>query len=461
MKIKKKLLFRIFIILLIICCSTYTIMSQAVITGDVNSDGNIDIVDALLTAQYYVGLNPDNFNPNTADVNAGGSIDIVDALLIAQYYVGLINQFPGQENTPAPTPGNSGIYTFTGVLNNGLIGGVQVSYTTTASFDGNYVTVTFDGGSGFEWVWLYSPEYTNMTHTSGNIWSASLSGYSYGNTLEYYFTVRKDEQEANNNDARHVWIVGSGSSGSTTTTTSSGTTTSSSGIPGNYTLLWSDEFDNSIGPDWVFETGNGSSGWGNNEFEYYRQENAYVAEGQLVIEIKEENYGGFNYTSARMKTQGRKSWQYGKIEARIRLPMGQGIWPAFWMLGDSISSVSWPACGEIDIMEHINNDSLVYGTIHWDADGHASYGNSVAVNVTEYHIYSIEWDSSAIRWYLDGNQYGEANIENNVNSTDEFHDNFFILLNCAVGGDWPGSPDSGTTFPAFMYVDYVRVWQLQ
>src|SRR6478609_5855240 len=136
----------------------------------------------------------------------------------------------------------------------------------------------------------------------------------------------------------------------------------------NWEQVWSDEFNGSISSDWVFETGAG--GWGNNELQYYRRENATVENGSLVISARRENYGGAQYTSARMKTQGKKSWKYGRMEARIAMPSFQGIWPAFWMLGDKISSTGWPACGEIDIMEHINTGGNTHATIHWqDAGG--------------------------------------------------------------------------------------------
>lgn len=229
----------------------------------------------------------------------------------------------------------------------------------------------------------------------------------------------------------------------------------------NWNLVWQDEFTNGISGDWVFETGAG--GWGNNELQYYRRENASVQNGQLVIAAKRESFGGANYTSVRMKTQGKKSWKFGKIEARIAMPSFNGIWPAFWMLGDNISSVGWPSCGEIDIMEHVNGGSSVYGTIHWanDNGSHAEYsGNTAAAgNLTAFHTYTVEWDANAIKWFVDGVKYHEANIANNVNSTSELHNNFFILLNLAVGGNWPGFNIDNNGFQANMYVDYVRVYQ--
>lgn len=229
----------------------------------------------------------------------------------------------------------------------------------------------------------------------------------------------------------------------------------------NWQLVWQDEFTNGIGPDWVFETGTGSGGWGNNELQYYRQENATVENGQLVITARNESYGGMNYTSARMKTQGRRSWTYGRVEARIALPSFTGSWPAFWMLGDNITSVSWPACGEIDVMEHVNTEAQTHGTIHWQDHNntYASYSGSTGVNVTSYHVYAIEWDANSIKWFVDGALFHEANIAGGVNGTEEFHNNFFILLNMAIGGNWPGFVVDNSAFPARMLVDYVRVYQ--
>jgi len=226
-----------------------------------------------------------------------------------------------------------------------------------------------------------------------------------------------------------------------------------------YQLVWSDEFNgNTVDTtNWVYDIGWGK--WGNNEQEYYQAANATIADGNLVITGKKEDVDGHHYTSARMKTKGRHEFLYGKIEARLKMPVGQGLWPAFWMLGANIDTVDWPACGEIDIMEHINTDSLLFGTSHWDKNGHIMQGDTIVSTPADYHVYAIEWDSSAIRWYLDGKQYHELNISNNINSTEEFHKPFFILLNLAIGGDWPGQKIDESKIPAKMYVDYVRVYK--
>ncbi len=227
----------------------------------------------------------------------------------------------------------------------------------------------------------------------------------------------------------------------------------------DWTLVWQDEFESSVSDDWTFEEGMGSSGWGNNELQYYREENASVVDGMLQIQAKIESYGDASYTSARMKTQGIQSFQYGKIEARISMPSFTGVWPAFWMLGESISTDGWPYCGEIDIMEHVNTESTVYGTAHWYDEAYASYSGNTSVDVTGFHVYSIEWDEEYIRWYVDDTQYHEMYIADGVNGTDELHKEFFILLNMAIGGNWPGFTIDESAMPANMLVDYVRVYE--
>ncbi|GET21158.1 family 16 glycosylhydrolase [Prolixibacter denitrificans] len=232
-------------------------------------------------------------------------------------------------------------------------------------------------------------------------------------------------------------------------------------------LIWSDEFNYTGTPDqqkWSFETGAG--GWGNNELQYYtdRLSNAEVKDGNLVITARKESYQGSDYTSARLITYDTGGyWTYGRIEARMKLPYGQGIWPAFWMLGKSFfEGTSWPACGELDIMEMIgggDNDNTVYGTAHWYNNGNADYGLSYTNPdklANAFHVYAIEWDSQSIKWYFDDNLYCTLDIT--PASLSAFHNPFFIILNIAVGGNWPGNPDATTVFPQTMEVDYVRVY---
>lgn len=239
-----------------------------------------------------------------------------------------------------------------------------------------------------------------------------------------------------------------------------------------YTLAWNDEFDaETLSNDWVFEIGDGCPdlcGWGNNELQYYRRENTELKEGYLVITAKEESRGGKNYTSSRLKTQGQQNFQFGRIDIRAALPQGQGIWPAFWMLGENITEVPWPACGEIDIMEMIGGnadgrDNTVHGTLHWDNNGsYASDGgkrslSDGAILKENFHVYSLIWEENRITWLLDDEVFHSMDIS--PAAMDEFRKPFFLLINMAVGGNWPGNPDASTRFPQQLAVDYVRVFE--
>lgn len=230
-----------------------------------------------------------------------------------------------------------------------------------------------------------------------------------------------------------------------------------------WSLIWADEFNGTTlnTNKWVHEIGTGTWGWGNNELQYYTdsQNNIFVDTGYLHIVGRQENIASSSYTSARIKTQGLFDFTYGRVEARIKVPLGQGLWPAFWMLGSNIATDGWPLCGEIDIMEHVNNELKVYGTIHHDMWGHVYEGEFVYTDASIFHEYAIEWDTDEIRWYLDDVEFFSTNIGAGTVSREEFHNPFFLLLNLAIGGNWPGSPDGTTTFPATMMVDYVRVYQ--
>ena len=233
-----------------------------------------------------------------------------------------------------------------------------------------------------------------------------------------------------------------------------------------YSLVWNDEFEgNTLSSDWVFEIGNGNWGWGNNELQYYLEENVSVENGVLTITAKNNSFNTFDYTSSRIKTQGNQSFKYGRIDVRAALPFGQGIWPAIWMLGDNFSSAGWPNCGEIDIVELVggsgNNDKTIYGTLHWEDNGHSEYGGSNSIGdgkfADEWHVFSIIWDQNQIRFLRDDVQYHAMNITGP--QLTEFHQNFFFIMNVAIGGNWPGSPNSSTIFPQRMFVDYIRVFQ--
>ncbi|NNE28481.1 MAG: glycoside hydrolase family 16 protein [Saprospiraceae bacterium] len=242
--------------------------------------------------------------------------------------------------------------------------------------------------------------------------------------------------------------------------------TSPTSYPG-MALVWSDEFDaTSINSsDWNHEIG--GDGWGNNESQYYtdRATNSFQQEGFLVIEAREEQEGTNEYTSARMTTQGKQEFQYGRIDIRARLPRGQGIWPALWMLGSNFSSVGWPKCGEIDIMEVLGHEpNKLYGTLHWEEDSnnsHAEFGGNTTLSSgsfnDSFHVFSVVWEQFEIKWLVDDVEYHSINTI--AGSLDETRAEFFFIFNVAVGGNWPGYPDASTSFPQRMFVDYVRVFQ--
>jgi beta-glucanase (GH16 family) len=227
-------------------------------------------------------------------------------------------------------------------------------------------------------------------------------------------------------------------------------------------LIWADEFDgNALNLDWwTHELGAG--GWGNNELQTYTNlpANSSVYNGKLTITAL-NNYN--NYTSARLVTKGKKEFTYGRIDIRAKMPYGQGIWPALWMLGGNISQVSWPKCGEIDIMEYLGHEvSKTYGTVHYNDAGHVYKGGSYTLPSgqgfdDQFHVFTIIWQENSITWYVDYNQYYEAT--SSTIKFEAFDLPQFFIFNVAVGGNWPGPPNATTVFPQTMTVDYVRVFQ--
>ena len=245
-----------------------------------------------------------------------------------------------------------------------------------------------------------------------------------------------------------------------------------------YTKVWSEEFDGaSINTDnWTFETGTtdafGNVDWGNNELQYYREENAYLEDGLLVIEAKKETFGGRAYTSSRMKTMDKFSFQYGRVDIRAAVAEGKGLWSALWMMGQNWSEEGWPYCGELDIVDTIGgpgNEETIINKAFWNNGGIGS-AYDVASHGTEYdlaggetfsgtfHVFSLVWTENAITWYVDDVESHSLNIDNE-DLREAFQQQFFLIFNVAVGGDWPGDPVTATNFPRGMLVDYVRVFQ--
>ncbi len=233
-------------------------------------------------------------------------------------------------------------------------------------------------------------------------------------------------------------------------------------------MIWSDEFEgNALNTNnWGYDLGDGCDlgicGWGNEELQSYtdQPENIYLENSNLHI-VAQLNP---QYTSARIQTAGLKEFQFGRIDIRAKLPYGQGIWPAIWMLGANIGDVGWPKSGEIDIMEMIGSEPLtVHGTVHYDNGGYQSTGRAKSITKPEsfseeFHVFSVVWDRNSIKWYVDYDEYFFV-TKSSLGENYPFNNPFYFLLNVAIGGKWPGNPDETTVFPQEMVLDYVRVFQ--
>lgn len=247
-------------------------------------------------------------------------------------------------------------------------------------------------------------------------------------------------------------------------------------------LVWSDEFSGSANQPpnpstWSPEIGGGNHGWGNQQMEYDTNSNAYQdGKGNLILEARKENpanyqcwYGSCLYTSTRMNTNTHFSIEYGRIEARIKVSKGQGLWPAFWLLGTNINTVGWPACGEIDVMESVGSvPNTIYGTIHGpNLSGSGTYGFGGTSTLPsgyfadDYHIFAVQWDSSQVAFFMDNVNYSTITKTNAIQRNGQwvFDHPFYLILDNAVGGSWPKNPDTTTVLPQKMYIDYVRVYQ--
>lgn len=234
-----------------------------------------------------------------------------------------------------------------------------------------------------------------------------------------------------------------------------------------YKLLWADEFDKSGSPNsaiWTAEEG--GHGWGNNESQFYtkRKKNVEVKNGKLYITALKEAYKNKDYTSARLITKGKKDFTYGRVEVYAKLPAGKGTWPAIWMLGSNIGSVPWPACGEIDIMEHVGFDmNVVHGSIHTKAYNHPAGTQKTTKTVVDnvagkFHLYAVEWTPKKVDLFIDGSKFFSYQPDEYSIDKWPFSAPCFVILNLAIGGNWGGEVDN-SSFPKVLEVDYVRVYQ--
>ena len=237
-----------------------------------------------------------------------------------------------------------------------------------------------------------------------------------------------------------------------------------------YRLKWADEFNGTALnlKNWSFENGDGCPticGWGNNELEYYRPENTSFKNGKMIIEAKKEAYGNKNFTSSKMVTRNKKVFKFGRIDFRAKLPQGQGIWPAFWMLPQHSVFGKWPQSGEIDIMELIGKDpSKNYGTLHFGpGPGSTQLGKNIGLPTgifnDEFHVFSLEWNENEITWFLDGKSFSTFSKKDFGEINYPFNEDFFLIINLALGGNWPGNPDINIYKNQLLVVDYVRVFE--
>ena len=335
-------------------------------------------------------------------------------------FVALLNSC-GKDKTPANNntpPTNLTVNAIVSTDNSG-----NVSFTASAT---NAATFDFDYGNGV-FATIASGVVTYKYPTSGtytvNVIAKSAGGQSISKSIQVTVTV-------------------------------------------TLSLIWSDDFDTPGAPDpakWGYDIGDGcpgNCGWGNSELEYYtnRPDNVIVSGGTLKIIAKTENYSGKPYTSARLLSKDKFSFKYGKVEVKAKLPAGVGTWPAIWSLGNNFSTVGWPSCGEMDIMEHVGKDlNKIYGTLHYPgrSGGNADGNTKIISNATTaFHIYTLEWTASLIKISVDGDL-----IHSVVNSTSiPFNQNFFLIMNVAMGGNFGGPVDPAFTSAA-MEVDYIRVYQ--
>ncbi|MEM5948454.1 family 16 glycosylhydrolase [Spirochaetia bacterium 38H-sp] len=414
--------------------------------------GNGDFSEPLSTAEPDADGNLDTGGSWALYVNSGGAAtaDVTSNQLAVTVTNAGTAQWSVQLLQAPITVEENGIY--------------HVSFDAAASADGMQVILKVGGTAGVSWQAYHQETFTLST---------TMTTY----TADFTMTGSTDNQ------ARfEFWFQNTGSyTLDNVSLTRTGTYSSNEGTltetdedaVENWQLVWSDEFDGTSLDTtyWSYEIGNGQAqgipGWGNNELEYYQQNNVSVSGGYLTIEARNEtvtdSYGSYNYTSGKIVTKDKFDFTYGRVEIRAKLPKGQGIWPALWMLGADIDTNAWPNCGEIDIMELIGSQpEVIHGTIHGPISGGSGVGSGYTLTSgdfsDDFHVFAMEWDDDEVEFYVDDILFHVVN-KNEILSDWVFDHAFYFIFNVAVGGSWPGDPDATTVFPQQMQVDYIRVYE--
>lgn len=453
---------------------------------------------ALSKGWYQMAVDFSSFS--SGSINGDGQIGFIHAVAGTQYY---ITDIVLEKAATTEEIEGTDIYSADSGVNSGAAvdnWGSGSTLTELSSYNGYGKVYRVEAGSGwgapsaciaFMNIGDYQKEYSKVTFKvkSDNLNSiyvkvpevekdyAINGGTNLGNGW-HQVTVPFSDYSGTVAGATQIGIHGGYSRGGTFYITDvrlvNGNGSTDDGI-GEYKLVWKDEFDQGIldMSKWNYETGYGSWGWGNDEWQLYtsNSKNIKVQNGSLVITARQEEGKAIgkrngSITSGKITTQGKFSFEHGKIQARIKVPDGKTMWPAFWMLGDSISSVGWPACGEIDILEMFNKDSnpadnyTAHSALHWNNYGHqyvTSHLTTGSKLSSAYHVYELEWTSNKIITRIDGQQIFSSNVSDSAMS--EFHDNFYLILNLAVGGNPINIEPKAEYLPQSMYVDWIRVYQ--
>jgi len=441
---------------------TLNALVQAELTADYDSSDSVDFNDLALFAQHWLEVNEPQC---PADLDDNCKIDMIDFGLFAEQW--LIECIGYIDATASSSEGQS--------------------YTAEKAVDGDFSTRWSSAFLDNQWLQLDMGQMRNVSGL-GIYWEnayADRYNVEVSDDAATWTTVHTDNSADGGYDditfapqsIRYIRI------NCVSRATEYGSSiwevlikTDDICTPADeWSLVWSDEFDGSTLnlANWEYMIGDGTSyglpsGWGNNELQYYtdRPENIYVQDGNLVIVAREESYHGYDYTSARIRSLNKQDFLYGRMEARIKLPTTQGMWPAFWMLPTDSVYGGWAASGEIDIVESVNIADTVYAAIHYGGEwpdntySGGSYADGTDFSL-DFHTYAIEWELAEIRWYVDGILYNNETSwwSSGGDFPAPFDQLFHFLLNIAVGGNWPGSPDGSTVLPQQMVVDYVRVYQ--